>query len=433
MAQQLPEEILEKIFLKLSWNNLRICQNVCQSWNTLIEYMKKVHKFEEIIEENLWYHGDPRIEETFIKIPREGKFLFTGHGVTLISEMSHVRVVDMSVDNIWILKTEGIVSGQATEDIIVIERFNYHKDSNTLEIWSRINRNRIGNIELETEMRTGVYKCWKSRVMVFNKIKAQFTYVKVNTRDGTIIEKIHYNITDPYDLGHCYPVEKVEASSPSKIMLKYFRKKFIPSLVLFHVEETDQKMIRMPPRLSIYKPQNRHLKVLQVLISDHFFITMSLDDEATYHYRDDYGYLIMSIHDQRRKRETEVVNFRANIDPTKSYSPENCLLACQDGKLICTVDTTRIFLFNMESISRAYPETKIDHYDNIVRFDRSPPSLSFDELMDKNRSKIKSKILKVNMKRPGNFYSSHINVDKTSITILNFHKVEGIKVKKINF
>ena len=58
---------------------------------------------------------------------------------------------------------------------------------------------------------------------------------------------------------------------------------------------------------------------------------------------------------------------------------------------------------------------------------------SFDELMDKNRSKIKSKILKVNMKRPGNFYSSHINVDKTSITILNFHKVEGIKVKKINF
>ena len=123
--------------------------------------MKKVHKFEEIIEENWWYHGDPRIEETFIKIPREGKFLFTGHGVTLISEMSHVRVVDMSVDNIWILKTEGIVSGQATEDIIVIERFNYHKDSNTLEVWSRINRNRIGNIELETEMRTGVYKCWK--------------------------------------------------------------------------------------------------------------------------------------------------------------------------------------------------------------------------------------------------------------------------------
>ena len=62
MTNSLPNEIWEKIFLQLSWNNLRKCKDVCRSWNYLITVIVKARKLEETIEQNC-FKKDPRVEE----------------------------------------------------------------------------------------------------------------------------------------------------------------------------------------------------------------------------------------------------------------------------------------------------------------------------------------------------------------------------------
>ena len=157
-----------------------ICRHVCRSWNELIEDIIRVKRLEEKIQEN-WYRGDPNFEGTSFNIhPSQSlsNLLFTDQGISLISEMSQVTVVDVSFDSLWILKTEGIISGQATEDIIIIERFGYDNDCNTLEIWNRISKNRIGNIELEDPNKSGVYKCYKSTVESLFTAKSRLNFLQ---------------------------------------------------------------------------------------------------------------------------------------------------------------------------------------------------------------------------------------------------------------
>ena len=91
MAIKLSNEILEKIFLELNWNNLRKCKDVCSSWNEIITKMIQNRKIEDKITTNL-FTKDARIEITLVDIGHDSRILFTGNGITLISEQSHVNV-----------------------------------------------------------------------------------------------------------------------------------------------------------------------------------------------------------------------------------------------------------------------------------------------------------------------------------------------------
>ena len=196
MAQNLPYEILEQIFLHLRWNDLKSCKDVCHRWSDLI-----ITRIEEKIEQN-WNHTDPRIEHLKLIPPLfspDTRFLFTGKGASLIyctqcTEMytPHINVYE-GWEFYWILTVNEqaeVVSGQATEDIIVIETSLNEETNNTLEIWNRISKTLITRIELEDDKRAGVYKCYQSNVLICNKTKAQFTSISV--RNGGEIERIVY-------------------------------------------------------------------------------------------------------------------------------------------------------------------------------------------------------------------------------------------------
>ena len=397
-----------------------ICRHVCKSWNELIEDIIKVRKLEEKIQEN-WYRGDPNFEGTSFNIHASqslSNLLFIGKGISLISGMSQVTVVDES--DIWILKTEGIISGQATEDIIIIERLNYDKECNTLEIWNRISKNRIGNIELEDPNKSGVYKCYKSTVFIYSKIKAQFSSVEVSTREEKIVEKISYYTPhfNPYLASDLWKdsvpesemnIGMVEAS-PSQAVLKLYAKDLM-TLVYFHIDKVERKITRKFDTASITYWLTK--EILQLKIIDHFVITMVQSPNKWLS-----NMLKMTVYDQRRKGRKRVAKFWARIEPlSNSYSPENCLLDCQDGNLLFTMDTSRIYVFNLESLCRAYPEESYNCLQTTDNFD------------------FQSKILEVDIKRPNNFYSPHIGVDKTSITILHYPMMPFLpaEIKKFNF
>ena len=179
-----------------------------------------------------------RVEENLISFSPDSRLLFTGNGVSLISsslepELPHVNVVDE--DSSWILKANAdvntIVSGQVTEEIIVIETSsNGHKSSssssssssigntnNALEIWNRTSRSLITRIELEDKKSAGVYKCFRSRIMIYNKVRDQFTFVDI--REGKIVQKITFG-TEPimFDFPNQEPLEIVAASQSAVVL-----------------------------------------------------------------------------------------------------------------------------------------------------------------------------------------------------------------------
>ena len=106
-------------------------------------------------------------------------------------------------------------------------------------------------------------------------------------------------------------------------------------------------------------------------------------------------------------------------------------------------------MFNLESLCRAYPEDRRSRdYSGPIRGqypghvitpdqseaeDGRSPSVRLEHSTD--NFYFQSKILEADIKRPNNYYSSHISGDKTSITILHYPMVPYLpaEIKKFNF
>merc|ERR1712242_52143 len=119
---------------------------------------------------------------------------------------------------------DAIVSGQSTEDIIVIETSGHRK--NALEIWNRKSRSPLSRIELEDQKSRGIYRCFGSTVMIFNSQSwaKQFSSVEINTTNGEIIEKNNYEIKWNYNMQLDFPqVIEIVFASPSYALITYYR------------------------------------------------------------------------------------------------------------------------------------------------------------------------------------------------------------------
>ena len=199
---------------------------------------------------------------------------------------------------------------------------------------------------MEDPNKSGVYKCYKTTVFIYSKIKAQFSSVEVSTREEKIVEKISYYTPhfNPYLASDLWKDSVLESemnigmveASPSQAVLKLYTKDLM-MLVYFHIDKVERKITRKfdTEGITYWKTEG----LLQLKIIDHFVLTMFQDPNNSK--------LDLNIYDQRRKEEKKVANFY--IDPqtttqhlSNSYSPENCLLDCQDGTLLFTMDTSRI-------------------------------------------------------------------------------------------
>ena len=353
MTYHIPNEILEKIFHHLSWVDLSTFQKVCKRWNTIIEEVIKVRR--------------RKIERSLINISNDSRLLFTGNGISLISRKSRVYVVEDNTS--WILKIndqsalvslgamtksqDAIVSGQSTEDIIVIETSGHRK--NALEIWNRKSRSPLSRIELEDQKSRGIYRCFGSTVMIFNSQSwaKQFSSVEINTTNGEIIEKNNYEIKWNYNMQLDFPqVIEIVFASPSYALITYYRPGPFHKLLLgfFDIDQNKRKMTQQRQDTIGNDEQE-----VQVKIMDHFIITQ--------HQQDIEGNLNLTVYDFEREKcrcpgmelkENRVVTFHIPTSLSRNrISRENCVLDYHEGNLIFTI-SNRILVFHLESLSGAY-------------------------------------------------------------------------------
>ena len=445
MAQNLPYEILEQIFLHLRWKDLRSCKDVCHRWKELI-----ITRIEDKIEQK-WNNRGPRMEIRWVFQPLfspDTRVLFSGSGALLISEMhtTHVNVYEGNI--YWILKVNEqaeIVSGQATEDIIVIETSLNEDTNNTLEIWNRISRTLITEIELEDDKRAGAYKCYESNVLICNKTKAQFTSISV--RNGEKMEKIVYRaiFVSRADVSQSEPgfvkselkpfgciqtsLYKYEAET-FPIDSKTVTKNSFPPEDLQIVDFSPSLAVVMYSSETIYKKKSKNtyktLSFLEIkknekimaetkcqIIQARLIKVKIIDNFTIVIFKEKSNTLKMNIYSViiDRKLDELCPSQRLGYLDTMSYTnPEYCHLDYQDGNLVVMLDPSQIFLFDLDSYYDGF-HGKGDFKKNFKK--RMINFVNFRELIPE-----------------GHYHNSHMSVDKTTISVHNFPLVHQILSRK---